>query len=109
MGPPGYPWLCGMKDADIKVQTLRDEDMALLLENTSRGGMRLVMGGRCVKSDENESFSSSDSCILYGHSLSQSLPYDEIELWRGQPDCYMDKLEDITKENLYKSKLMVVL
>ena len=32
---------------------------------------------------------------LYDHSLSQPLPYDEIEMWRGHPDLYMNKLEEI--------------
>ena len=27
--------------------------------------------------------------------MSESLPYDEIELWKGHPDCYRDQLEDI--------------
>ena len=26
--------------------------------------------------------------------MSKMLPYDEIELWKGHPDCYMDKLDD---------------
>ena len=36
-----------------------------------------------------------DATNLYGHSMSQMLPYDEIEMWHGHPDLYMDKLEEI--------------
>ena len=36
-----------------------------------------------------------DATNLYGHSMSQFLPYDEIEMWHGRPDLYMDKLEEI--------------
>ena len=33
--------------------------------------------------------------------MSQDLPYDEIEIWHGQPDLYTNKLEKnlITPEN----------
>ena len=36
-----------------------------------------------------------DFTNLYGHSMSQPLPYDEIEMWHGHPDLYMKKLEEI--------------
>ena len=36
-----------------------------------------------------------DATNLYGHSMSQPLPYDEIEMWQGHPDLYMNKLEEI--------------
>ena len=36
-----------------------------------------------------------DATNLYGHSMSQILPYDEIEMWHGHPDLYMKKLEEI--------------
>ena len=36
-----------------------------------------------------------DATNLYGHSMSQLLPYDEIEMWHGHPDLYMHKLEEI--------------
>ena len=36
-----------------------------------------------------------DAPNLYGHSLIQVLPYDEIEMWHGHPDLYMNKLEEI--------------
>ena len=29
-----------------------------------------------------------DATNLYGHSMSQFLPYDEIEVWHGHPDKY---------------------
>ena len=36
-----------------------------------------------------------DATNWYGHSMIQTLPYDEIELWHGDPDLYMNKLEYI--------------
>ena len=35
-----------------------------------------------------------DATILYGHSMSQMLPYDEIEMWHGHPDLFMIKPEE---------------
>ena len=33
---PGYTWQCGLKYTDIKLQTLQDEDMTLLVEKNIR-------------------------------------------------------------------------
>ena len=60
-----------------------------------RGGISSVMGSRYVKSDENKKILYADATNLYGHSLSQLLPYDEIEIWHGHPDLYMNWLEEI--------------
>ena len=49
------------------------------------------MGDRYVKSDENKKIL--DATNLYGHSMIQPLPYDEIEMWHGHPDLYMNWLE----------------
>ena len=49
---PGYTWQCGLKYPDIKLQTLQDKDLILLLENKIRGGISSVMGDRYVKSNE---------------------------------------------------------
>ena len=50
---PGYTWLCGMKYTNIKLQTLQDKDIILLLENNIRGGISSVMGDRYIKSNDN--------------------------------------------------------
>ena len=84
-----------MKYTDIKLQTLQDKDMILLIENKRRGGISYVMGDRYVKSDENKKLIYMDATNLYGHSMSQMLPYDEIEMWHGLPDLYMNWLEEI--------------
>ena len=76
---PGYTWQCGLKYTGINLQTLQDKDMILLLENNIRGGISSVMGDRYVKSDENTKILYPDATNLYGHSMSQSLPYDEIK------------------------------
>ena len=53
------------------------------------------MGDCYVKSDEIKNILYMDATNLYGHSISQMLPYDEIEMWHGYPDLYMNWLEGI--------------
>ena len=89
---PGYTWECGLKYTGINLQTLQDKDMILTLENNIRGGISSVMGDRYVKSYENKKILYFDSNNLYGHSMSQPLPYDEIEMWHGDPDLCMNWL-----------------
>ena len=66
MNLPGYTWQCGMKDTIIKLQTLQDKDMILLIKNIIRGGISSVMGDRYVKSDENKKILYVDANNLYG-------------------------------------------
>ena len=63
--------------------------MILLLENNVRGGVSSVMGDRYIKSDDNKKILYIDANNLYGHSMSEPLPYDEINFDRDI------KLEDI--------------
>ena len=95
MSLPGYTYQCALKYTDIKLHTLQDKDLVLLLENNVRGGISSVMGDRYVKSDENKKILYMDATNLYGHSMSQMLPYDEIEMWHGHPDKYWNCLEEI--------------
>ena len=53
--------------------------MLLLKENNIRGRISSVMGDRYVKPDENKKILYIDAINLYGHSVSQMLPYDEIK------------------------------
>ena len=76
---PGYTWQCGLKYTGINLQTLQDEDMILLLENNIRGGISSVMGDRYYNSDENKKILYIDATNLYGHSMSQPLPFDEFK------------------------------
>ena len=46
------------------------------------------MGDRYAKSDENKKIIYAAANNLYGHSMSQPLPFDEIEMWHGDPDKY---------------------
>ena len=78
MSLPGYTWACGLKYINIKLQTLQDKEMILLLENGIRGGISGVMGDRYVKSDKNNFISYFDATNLYGFGMSQPLPYDNI-------------------------------
>ena len=63
--------------------------MILLLENKIRVGISSVMGDRYVLSDEKQKISYVDANNLNGHSMSESLPYDEIKFDNNV------KLEDI--------------
>ena len=92
---PGYTYQCALKYTDIKLQTLQDKDLILLIENNIRGGISSVMGDRYVKSDENNKIIYADATNLYGHSMSQMLPYDEIEMWHGHPNKYWRWLDII--------------
>ena len=85
---PGYTYQSALKYTDIKLQTLQDKDLILLIENNIRGGISSLMGDRYVKSDENKKILYMDATNLYGHSMSQMLPYDEIEMWHGHTDKY---------------------
>ena len=76
---PSYTWQCGLKYTGINVETLQDKDMILLLENNIRGGISSVMGDRYIKSDKNKNILYIDANNLYGHSMSQYLPYVEIK------------------------------
>ena len=76
---PGYTWLCGLKYTEIILQTLQDKDMILLLENNIRGRISSILGDKYVRSDENKKILYIDGNNLYGHSMSQQLPFDEIK------------------------------
>ena len=76
---PGYTWQCGLKYTGINLQTLQDKDMTLLLEKNIRGGLSSVMGDTYIQSDENKKILYIDANNLYGHSMSESLPNDEIK------------------------------
>ena len=76
---PGYTWACGLKHTNIRLQTLHDKEMILLLENGVRGGISGVMGDKYVKSDKDKNILYVDANNLYGFSMSQPLPYDNIK------------------------------
>ena len=54
------------------------------------------MGDRYIKPFENKKIIYFDANNLYGHSVSQMLPYDEVQMWNGHRDFYMDELEAIS-------------
>ena len=53
--------------------------MFLLLEKIIRGGINSVRGDRYVVSDDNKKTMFIDANNLYGHSMSQPLPYGGIK------------------------------
>ena len=48
------------------------------------------MGDKYVKSDDIKKIIYMDATNLHGHSMSQLLPFDEIEMSHGHPDLYMN-------------------
>ena len=79
------------------MQTLQYEELVLTLGKIIRGGLGRVMGDRSALSVDNKKLLYMDANILYGHSMSQVLPYEEIEMWNDHPDLFMNKLEEILK------------
>ena len=74
----GYNWQCHMRKTDNKLWTLQGKDMILSLENNIRGGIISVKIDRYIKLDEIKNILDVDDNNLYGHSMSQPLPKDEI-------------------------------
>ena len=74
---PGYTWQCRFTNTDIRIQTLQDKDLILLLEISIRGNVTSEMSDRYVKSDEIENILYIDAYTLYVRSMSQPLPHDE--------------------------------
>ena len=93
---PGYTYKCAVKYTNIKLQTLQGKDLILLKENNIRGGISSVMGNRYVKSDEDNKIIYADATNLYGHSMSQFLPYDEIKFAK---DICLDEILNTPDDN----------
>ena len=53
--------------------------------------MSSIMADRFVKSDDKKNMLYVDANILYGHSMNQPVPYNEIDTWNGHPDLYLKK------------------
>ena len=77
MNLPGYTWPCGLQNTDVKLQTLQDEDMILILEKNIGSGICSILGNRYVKPDKNRKTLYIDAKHLHGSAMSVSLPYDE--------------------------------
>ena len=54
------------------------------------------MGDRYVKSDENKKILYMDAASLYGHSMSQMLPYDEIKF---EKDVCLEEILNTADDN----------
>ena len=54
------------------------------------------MGECLMKSDDNKRVLYFDATNIYGHSMSQPIPYDETEMWHGPRVLHMNKLEEIS-------------
>ena len=85
-----------MKYIDIKLQTLQDKDLILLIENSIRGGISSVKGDRYVKSDENKKILYMDATNLYGHSMPQMFSYDEIKF---EKDICLEEILNTPDDN----------
>ena len=78
---PGYTSQCRMKNPDNEKQTL--QDTKLLFEYLIQGAVSNVMSDRSMKSEDNKKILHIDANKVYGPSMSQSLPYDEIKFDRN--------------------------
>ena len=85
-----------MKYTDIKLQTLQDKDLILVIENNIRGCISSVLGDRYVKSDGNKKILYVDATNLYGHSMSQMLPYDEFKF---EKDICLEEILNTSDDN----------
>ena len=94
MSLPGYTYESALKYTDIKLRTPHQNDLVLTITNNIRGGLCGVIGDRYVVSDDNKKILYKVVKNLYGHSISQFLFYDEIEMWHCHPDLFMIKLEE---------------
>ena len=97
ISPPGYSYQCALNYTDIQLQTLQDKDFILFLEIKVRNGISGIMSDRYVKSDENKKIINKDATNFYGHSMSQMLLDDEVEIWHCHPDLYIISLEGLLK------------
>ena len=55
------------------------------------------MGDKYIVSDDNKKLILIGATNSYGHSISQMLPCDEIEMWHDHPDFYLNRLEESLK------------
>ena len=85
MSLPGYTWKCALKYTDNKLETLKDEDLILTLENNNRGGLSSAMGDGYFVSDDSKKILFIDANNMHGLSMSQASPYDGIQMWHGHP------------------------
>ena len=68
----GYTGQSGSKITGIRLQTLQDKDMILLLENIFGCGISSARSDRLVKPDETKVLFSFDANNLYGHSMAEA-------------------------------------
>ena len=66
-------------------------------EKRIRGGIGIVIVDRHLVSVGNKKIFYFDDNNLYGYAMSQSLPNDVTENWKGHPDCFLIRSEDIIK------------
>ena len=76
---PGYTWKAGLKITKIKLDSVKEKDLLLLLENNIRGGISSVMRPRYIESDENTKLLYIDANNLYGWAISQYLPTEDFK------------------------------
>ena len=68
-----------MKLTKIKLDSIKDKHLLLLLEINISGGISCVNGPRYIESDENTKVLYLDANILYGWAMSQYLPTGDFK------------------------------
>ena len=87
---PGFSWDCMLKYTKVKLELMSDIDMVLFIEKGIRGGINQCcnryskannkyMKDKYNNNEESKYIVYYDVNNLYGHSMSESLPYGEFE------------------------------
>ena len=92
---PGCTWQSGLKYTVVNLQTLRDKDLILLLENNICGGISSVIGNRSVISDANRKIVYIDAIFCMAIQCLKS--YLMIKVKYGMVIQILNKLEEISK------------
>ena len=72
----------------------------MLSENNIRRDISSVKGDGYVISKVKKRILYTDATSLYGHSMSQMLLYDKIEMWHGHPDLHMNNFGEILNNSV---------
>ena len=102
---PGFSWQCMLKMTKIELELISDPDMYLFLMDTIRGGISVCNKKHVIadnkyidkNSKNNKYLLYLDANNLYGHSMSQNLPYRNFkwsnELTLGKKGIYEVDIE----------------
>ena len=107
---PGLSWNAGLKHTGIELELLPDKDMLDMIMDGIRGGFSGVLGKRFVKA--NNKYTNSEEKInnpnylwyvdannLYGHGMSEKLPYKNFKWEKVENQDINYYLEKCNEDN----------